>query len=491
MARYMFVLIVTMTCVVSVKAQIYVDGVAITVLAGTSVYLDQLDFQNQTNIADGTIDNDGDIFVDGNWTNNATGGGQVFINTNGTGIVHFTNAALQTIGGTETTTFESLTVTNTSVGLQLGNNTTILTVLTLTDGIILSTTTNKLFMATAATTSGASDASFVDGPMTYNSITSSTITFPVGKDSELHRVDLTVNGTSSGYTTEYVHSAATALGHTLPGTLDKVSGVGYWDVTRDAGGTVTTAVVDLYYNANDVVSDAPNLRVAKDDGAGNWVDLGGTGSATPSGNILSTTNFTTFSSFSLANNLGGANALPVELVYFRGKLLLGGVVLEWQTASELNNDFFEIEVSTDAENYITIANIRGQGTTTALNDYEFVDRYPASGLNYYRLRQVDYNGDFEYSNIISVMNDAPAKLYYSAYPQPASTHLTLQLRAIDETSMMNLFIYNINGRIIKHITIDPKTKQLPVDISAFTNGLYLIRLNQAAQAFHGRLLIQK
>ena len=89
------------------------------------------------------------------------------------------------------------------------------------------------------------------------------------------------------------------------------------------------------------------------------------------------------------------------------------------------------------------------------------------------------------------MNDAPAKLYYLAYPQPASTHLTLQIRAIDETNMMNLFIYNINGRIIEHISIDPKTTQLPVDISAFTNGLYLVRLNQAAQAYHGRLLIQK
>ena len=89
------------------------------------------------------------------------------------------------------------------------------------------------------------------------------------------------------------------------------------------------------------------------------------------------------------------------------------------------------------------------------------------------------------------MNDAPPKLYYSAYPQPASTHLTLQIRALNESNEMNLFIYNINGRIIKHISIDPKTKQLPVDISAFTNGLYLVRLNQATQASHGRLLIQK
>ena len=66
-----------------------------------------------------------------------------------------------------------------------------------------------------------------------------------------------------------------------------------------------------------------------------------------------------------------------------------------------------------------------------------------------------------------------------------------RISSLDEINEMSLFIYNINGRIIKHISIDPKTKQLPVDISAFTNGLYLVRLNQATKAYHGRLLIQK
>jgi hypothetical protein len=89
------------------------------------------------------------------------------------------------------------------------------------------------------------------------------------------------------------------------------------------------------------------------------------------------------------------------------------------------------------------------------------------------------------------MNDAPARLFFSAYPQPASSHLTLQLMAIDDINVMNLVIYNMNGKIIKSISVDPSTKQLPIDITDFTNGLYLVRLNQAEQAYHGRLLIQK
>ncbi|MCH7515090.1 MAG: hypothetical protein IH947_14285 [Bacteroidetes bacterium] len=156
MLRYMFVLVAVMTGVVSVKAQLYVDGVSVTVLAGTSVYLDQLDFQNQTNVSDGTIDNDGDIYVDGNWTNNATGGGQVFINADGTGTVHFTNTVLQTIGGTETTTFENMTVNNTGVGLQLGNSITVLTSLTLTSGNINTTSTELLIINDNATSTAGS-----------------------------------------------------------------------------------------------------------------------------------------------------------------------------------------------------------------------------------------------------------------------------------------------------------------------------------------------
>lgn len=462
-------------------------GTRIKTLDGDAIIGGDLTISGTTQLDNGILINS--IILAGDW-NNTSSIGDSFVE--GDGLVTLNGSAAQTITNTTGETYSNLTINNSLAGngVVLDDPIMVSTALTLTDGVILSTATNKISLATAATSSGYTNASFINGPMTYNSLTSTSVTFPVGKDSELHRLDLTVDGTSSNYTTEYIHSSASALGFTLPITLDLVSLVGYWDLSRDAGGSVTAASVDLYYNNNDGVSDTPNLRVAKDDGASNWVDQGGTGSSAPSGNILST-DFTTFSFFSLANNLGGNNALPVELVYFTGKLLAKGVVLEWQTASELNNDFFEIEVSSDGENYATIANIRGQGTTTAITNYEFVDRYPDTGLNYYRLRQVDFNGDFEYSNIISVLNDAPPKLYYSAYPQPASTHLTLQIRAIDETNEMNLFIYNINGRIIKHITLAPKTKQLPVDISAFTNGLYLVRLNQAAQAYHGRLLIQK
>jgi type IX secretion system substrate protein len=430
--------------------------------------------------------NTSDLTVAGNWSNSGTF-------TQGGQTVTLDGAASQTINGSTTTTFNNLIINNSVSGdaVTLNSPAIVNTAFTLSDGIVLTTSTNIISLATAATTSGYSDASFVNGPMTYNSITSSTVTFPVGKDSEVHRLDLTVNGTGSNYTTEYIHSSATALGYTLPGTIDKVSGIGYWDVTRAAGGTVTTAAVDLYYNSNDVVSEASTLRVAKDDGAGNWLDLGGTGTASPAGNILSTTNFTAFSSFSLANNTGGLNALPVELVFFKGNISDQGVILRWQTASEWNNDYFDIEVSSDGEYFKKIAQVMGKGTTNKVSNYEYLDRFSSLGLNYYRLKQVDFDGSFALSNTILVVNNIEPKLVFSAYPQPASNQLTIRLSAVNDEAPLHLFIFNMNGTVVKNILLDPNTRELIFDASSLTEGLYLVRLKQTYHSYNGKLLIKR
>ncbi len=81
--------------------------------AGTAVYVHDMGLNNKTNAADGSIDNEGDMHIDGDWNNNAVGG-SVFINQNATGTVHFTGSAAQTLGGTRTTAFEGLTINNTS-----------------------------------------------------------------------------------------------------------------------------------------------------------------------------------------------------------------------------------------------------------------------------------------------------------------------------------------------------------------------------------------
>ena len=461
--------------------------------SGTKTALVSLDIDGDLTISGtATFDvsvNSADLTVAGNWVNS----GGTF--TEGTRTVTLDGTAAQQITGSET--FNNLVINNSVSGdaITLNSPVTITSALTLTDGIVLTTSTNKLSMGSAGIVSGFSDGSFINGPMAYNSITSNTVTFPVGKDSELHRFDLTVNGTSSNYTAEYIHSSAVALGRALPGTLDKVSDIGYWTITRDAGGSVTTAAVDLYYNSNDVVSDAPNLRVAKDDGAGNWVDLGGTGSGSPTGNILSVTNFTTFSDFSLANNSGGGNALPIKLLYFRAIAVDRIIRLEWMTAAEINNDFYTVERSKNAVDFEEMLEIASNGDSNELQEYAVFDERPYQGLSYYRLKQTDFDGTFTYSDIVSVsMKNNDELLILSVFPNPTNGKiLNLTTSGLNQEEHVLMQIISVYGKpmLSEYFYADDRGEiniQIPPDINNWSDGFYIITLYTEKGLVQGRII---
>ena len=424
-----------------------------------------------------------------NITKNFTNG--VTFAANG-GTITFNGSTAQAIGGASTTTFNNLTVNNSLSGnaLTLNSPAIVSAALTLTDGIVLTTATNKLSMGSTGTVSGFSDGSFINGPMAYNSITTATVTFPVGKDSEVHRVDLTVNGTSSNYTTEYIHSSATALGYTLPGTLERVSGIGYWTISRDAGGSVTTAAVRLYYNSNDFVSDAPNLRVAKDNGASAWVDLGGTGSGAPTGNILSTTNFTTFSAFSLANNVGGTNALPIELLSFTATPKIDVVELKWSTAMESNNDFFTVERSGDGESFDEVMILKGAGNSKGVKKYATTDHNPFPGRSYYRLKQTDFDGKYSYSDVISVQMVEGAS--WRVFPNPNDGNIiNLKLTKNESGKEVQIIIHDLNGKSFLQTYSTPDDRSI-ISLSLpqkLTNGVYIISIQSGLKIQQQKLIV--
>src|SRR5690606_16419073 len=96
----------------------------------------------------------------------------------------------------------------------------------------------------------------------------------------------------------------------------------------------------------------------------------------------------------------GGNTLPISLTRFEVHSIEESARLSWSTASEINNDYFIIERSTDGGDFKAIAMVAGAGNSTNLIDYEFTDRSPVTGRSYYRLRQVDYDGRSSVSDII-------------------------------------------------------------------------------------------
>ena len=139
--------------------------------------------------------------------------------------------------------------------------------------------------------------------------------------------------------------------------------------------------------------------------------------------------------------------LPVELTDFKGHLQDHTAILEWNTASETNNLGFEVERSPDGRSWENIGFVRGAGSTSEKQQYRFEDVRPLYGDNYYRLKQIDFDGQWEYSPIRIVPYGAPPSTHLSVFPNPSPGDFTVQvINPQAETSRVKLF--SSTGRLL-------------------------------------------
>jgi hypothetical protein len=173
--------------------------------------------------------------------------------------------------------------------------------------------------------------------------------------------------------------------------------------------------------------------------------------------------------------------LPVELVEFKGELKEDKTsLLTWKTASELNNDYFDVQrKKQDGTGWETIGKVDGYGNSNQLISYSFIDSKPETGENYYRLNQVDFDGRSEFSNTIMLKLDAAAtpevKDDFVVYPNPAKNEFwikSVQNRNTDTELTLDLF--NITGEKIYSSVM--KDNVLQVDVSNYQTGMYFIRI---------------
>ncbi len=144
------------------------------------------------------------------------------------------------------------------------------------------------------------------------------------------------------------------------------------------------------------------------------------------------------------------DVLPVEWISFEAIKRESTVLLLWSTATETNNDRFEVERSADALNFTKINEIPGAGTTDLQQNYEDVDSNPLSGHNYYRIKQVDFDGNFSYTDIRSVLfEDANAGFNAKIYPNPSKERvLHLEVSGVSPNKTGTIDIYNTNGQLL-------------------------------------------
>lgn len=176
---------------------------------------------------------------------------------------------------------------------------------------------------------------------------------------------------------------------------------------------------------------------------------------------------------------GRAN-LPVELTLFNAKLNNNKVNLTWQTATEKNNQGFEIERSVDKKNWRIIGFVDGNGTTTENRSYTFIDDTPAKTISYYRLKQIDYDGSYEYSQTIELNTNVPTRFSLSQnYPNPfnPSTKITFSL---PEKANVVLSVYNPVGELVRRLTekeYEAGKYEIDFNASGLTSGVYFYRID--------------
>lgn len=167
--------------------------------------------------------------------------------------------------------------------------------------------------------------------------------------------------------------------------------------------------------------------------------------------------------------------LPVELISFTGDKLDDGNLLKWITNTEINNDYFNLERSANANEFSTISTIDGAGNSSINQSYFYLDKNPLVGLNYYRLKQVDLNGTYEYSNII-VLNNLSDKHYF-IYPNPVIDELFIDIK---NTPIITYKIINQKGQLKKAGTIQANNS---IIVSDLPSGIYYLIIENKEYKF--------
>ena len=171
--------------------------------------------------------------------------------------------------------------------------------------------------------------------------------------------------------------------------------------------------------------------------------------------------------------------VPVELVSFTSSVSGNNVLLKWNTATELNNQGFDVERAAIPGNWEKIGFVAGSGTTTEPRSYSFVDNDLNTGKYYYRLRQVDYNGTFEYSDVIQVEVVVPFDFALEQnYPNPFNPNTMIRF-SVPQNSMVNIKVYNIVGQEVAEIVNDVKTSgryEISFEANGLASGIYLVKM---------------
>ena len=402
----------------------------------------------------------------------------------------YNGSVAQNSGNGLPSTVHNLTLNN-SNNLTLTSSSSVSNILTFTAGLFIATNdtltlgTSTAVLGTLSRTSGHVVGYF---RRWIAAATTSNILFPVGTLSYYNGANFsfTTAPTAGSIVCSFVATNPGTLGLPLldAGDICNASGYAYWSLAAMnsfAGGVYS---VNLYANGFPGIADYTKLHLFRRTGSGASWTINGTHAAGTGSNaapVVNRTGMNVLGHYGVVS--GNANTLPIELIYFNAQLNNNRVELSWATASELNNDFFTVERSTDAKKYEPILRKAAAGNSTATLYYTDADEKPLSGNSYYRLKQTDYDGHFTYSSARSISNrsgseeESPLKIT-SVSPNPFSEQFALSFR-ITGSATIGFQLYSSSGQQVYKdmiLATDGMNQYDFVDRKGLTPGIYFIVL---------------
>ncbi len=415
------------------------------------------------------------------------------VNYNGT--TYLQNMAKSAGSGSgDVFTYQNVNIDNTRITtpqVTLTGAATINGNLNLTQGVLSTTSTNLISLVAGSTVNAGSGTSYVDGPIKKTG--TSDIIFPTGNAAVWAPIGISglagADGTTS-FTAQYHYSAYSDVTHLKSadpnGDLHNVSTLEYWDLSR--AGSLTSANLTLFWKnqARSQIDNYADLRVAHYDGS-EWENLGATSYTGSDPGSITINGISSFSPFTFGSLSGSVNPLPVRFLSFNADAYKDSVQLHWSTADEINNERFEIERAVDKiTSFENIGSVPGTGSVPGKHFYNFTDLAPERGNLYYRLKQVDFNGNYDYSKLLMVpYNYEVNHLTSFPNPVPSGGYINIIMSQLDKSQEVNYRLVSLNGLGIfdGHLTSDGTHLNIKIP-SQLKAGLYIlmIRTNQLSVA---------
>jgi len=341
--------------------------------------------------------NSGSILnVSGDWINNGT------LTANSASSVVFNGSSAQTISGSNNSIFGNLTLNN-SAGLIVSKGITVNTVLTFTAGNITAASSSEaVTFETSGTASGAADTKCIVGYCKKNTNSTTKFTFPIGTSTLYRQASVTPSSSSATTWTTKYFGAGYGTYTVTGGSIYQPSKREYWTIDR-SGVSASDATIELSWGSNSNVY-APNtsdLIVAHFNGTA-WENAGGNSiSGSTTGVVSSNAGWSSYSPFTLGSQQY-AVTLPITLVSFDAKPYQNDVKVSWQTASEVDNDYFTVERSENGVDFFDLSRVDGAGNSAHTINYFTMDTDFNRTVLYYRLKLTSFNGEESFSDIASV-----------------------------------------------------------------------------------------